>query len=593
MQSSLQKRDLSWLLSWAASKEGNRTVFHVILLSALIVVGARTLAPFEVGKDQSSQLEAAQNLAGGRGLTTTNDVPPASLDIIVDPQPRYLTWWPPGFSLILASFLALGFSLLISLKIIYALVTMTGWIGWGALASRFLTRPLKLGGTEYPVHLVIATLLPVFFTLGWNGTDIFLWAGIPFLLMALFKQHEKEASYLPLVLSGLLFGVLYSIRYSSLFLALAALLILLQVRFPAYRSSLIRFAIFLLAGLFIILPTYLYGKFYAAGVSGISDRATFTRLTSNLSTVINGIFIKLPITANLILGTPVPDQILFHINYRPLLYVSSVVCLAIILGLPILLIESCRMRALRFQNDLALSIWLLPLSLLGFLIATNLVVRLGLIGVRRYYEPLALCGLLVFYQFATVRLTRQIVKRASCAVVLTFVGYVCVFMPALAFLPERRGALVDTVVGFVPPKDRYRRTSYNLSYPSSMIYSPKESSKQKLRQLAEADPKALFFVEEYACFTYDRFQTGGPILGKTMRVFPEIDYWRHAHTSAPVKIYWVVNDDTNLSFVPTVNQKLVFSDKLERTKILLSSFPSNYRFVDDLPNHSLLAVSKR
>src|SRR5262245_19744651 len=106
-------------------------VFSIIIVSALVLIAARFVAPFEVGKDQSSQLEAAQNLVQGRGLTTTNDVAPASFDITVDPQPRYLTWWPPGFSLILAAFLDLGFSLLLSLKLIYTATTLVGWIGWG------------------------------------------------------------------------------------------------------------------------------------------------------------------------------------------------------------------------------------------------------------------------------------------------------------------------------------------------------------------------------------------------------------------------------------------------------------------------------
>ena len=567
----------------------NRTVFKVIVISALLLIGARLLAPFEVGKDQSSQLEAAQNLANGRGLITTSDVPPASLDIIVDPQPRYLTWWPPGFSLIMALLLVTGLSLPVSLKIIYALVTLVGWVGWARIVSRFITEPLRLGGKEYPVHLIIAALLPIFFTQVWDGTDIFLWAGIPFLLLTLFKQQQTGAAYGSLVTAGLLFGALYAIRYSSLFLSVAALLMLFQLRFPDYGSAVKRFVIFLLAGLMIILPTYLYGKFYAVGVAGISDRATLTRFTSDLSTVIHNIIIKLPITANLIFGTPVPAQILFKINSTPILYISGISCLLIILVLPILLIESCKMRAQRFQNDLALSVWLLPISLLIFLIGTNLAVRLGLVGVRRYYEPLILCGLLIAYQFATVRKTRQIVKRASCVVVLMFLAYVCIYMPALAFQRERRGGLAYTVLGFVPANMRSRGTSYNLSYPSFRIYSSKESSRQKLRQIADADPNALFFVEEYASFTYDRFQGGGPILGNTMRIFPRIEYWEKAHTSAPVKIYWVLNEDTRLSFVPPTNQQLIYFDPLERTKILYSSFPANYRFVGDQAHRSLVS----
>ena len=558
------------------------TVFSIVIASALVLIAARFVAPFEVGKDQSSQLEAAQNLVQGRGLTTTNDVPPASFDITVDPQPRYLTWWPPGFSIILAAFLELGLSLLLSLKLIYAATTLLGWIGWGIILSQFVKEPLSIGGRQFPTHVVIAALAPIFFTLGWDGTDIFLWAGIPFVFLALVKQSERQASYLTAAVAGLLFGALYAVRYSSLFLGLAGLLILVQVRFPDYKDSLKRFAIFLASSLTLILPTYLYSKFYAVGTGGIADRATLSRFTSSLSVVIRNMSQKLYISANMIFGIPLPDQIIFKLNSTVLFYVSGIICAGILLIVPLLLIRNRQRDGQPFQSDRAFSLWLLPISLLGFLIGINLAVRLGLLGIKRYYEPLALAGFLVFYQLATIRKINPVTTSVARAVVVAFVLYVCAYMPVQAFLPERNGFLVETVLGYVPSKNvRYRGTSYKLSYPSFMMFSSKESSKRKLKELAVADPKALFFVEEYAFFTYDRFQQGGPVLGKTMRIFPTTDYWKQAHTSTPVRVYWVLNEQTDLNFVQPANQKLVYIDPVEQTKILVSEFPASYRFGDE------------
>jgi hypothetical protein len=557
---------------------GNGHVFMLIIVVALLVVAARTVAPFEVGKDQASQLEAAHNLVEGRGLTTT-EVHSPSFDISVTPKPKHLTWWPPGFTLIVALFLEMGLPLLVSLKLIYALVTMIGWIGWGVIASRLLTEPMRIAGKAYPVHLLIATSLPIFFTLSWDGTDILMWAGIPFVLLLLIQQAGK-ASYVSLVASGLLFGALYAIRYASLFLALVALLTLLQVRWPDYRSSLKRFAIFLVASFIIILPTYLYAKLYAAGVSGISDRATLTRLTSGLSIVIDGIFQKLPMTAHMILGSPLPDQILFQLNSPAVLYVAGLCCLGIMVTMPFILIRTRRAEGKMFQNDLALSVWLLPISLLAFLIAINFAVRLGLVGVRRYYEPLAICGLLIFYQLATVRVTRRVFTYASRGVVLAFLFYVCVFLPGLAFLPERSGRLVKTVLGFVPQNNaKYKGTSYHISYPSFVIYSNKESGKQKLRELAKADPEAIFFVEEYAYFVYDNFCEGGPVPGETLRLFSLPEYWAKAYTSRPVRVFWVVNENTALDFLADSRQQVVFSDPVEGTKIVRTDLPAGHKFV--------------
>jgi hypothetical protein len=552
----------------------------VIILAALLVVAARTLAPFEVGKDQASQLEAAHNLVEGRGLTTTA-VDSTSPDITDNPAPKYLTWWPPGFTLVIALFLWLGLSLLVSLKVVYAAVTIIGWMGWGIVASRLLTGPMRILERPFPVHLIIAACLPVFFTLGWDGTDIIMWAGIPFVLLLLVQQGQK-ASYVALIVSGLLFGALYAIRYASLFLSLAALLTLLQVCWPDYKSSIKRFAIFGLSSLAIILPTYIYTKLYAAGNSGIADRATFTRITSSFSVVIDGIFQKLPMTASMIFSSPIPDQVLFQIDSPALLYVSGLVCLTILMSVPFVLIRTNTMVGRRFQNDLALSVWLLPISLLATLIAINFAVRLGLVGVRRYYEPLAICGLLIFYQLATVRATRRALVYASRTVILSFLIYVCVFLPGLAFMPDRSGRLVKTVLGFVPANDvRYNGTSYNITYPDFILYSNKESGKQKLRQLAEADPNALFFVEEYAYFVYDGFCEGGPVPGETLRLFSLPEYWAKAYTSRPVRVFWVVNENTDLGFLYGSSQQVVFSDPVERTKIVRTDFPAGHRFIQN------------
>jgi hypothetical protein len=546
----------------------------------MLVIAARTFAPFEVAKDQAAQLEAAHNLVEGKGLTTT-EVVSTSPDITDNPSPKYLTWWPPGFTLIIALFLWLGLSLLVSLKLVFSLVTIVGWVGWGIIASRMLTGPMRIFGRAYPLHVIIAACLPVFFTLGWDGTDIIMWAGIPFVLLLLVQQSQK-ASYVSLISSGLLFGALYAIRYSSLFLGLAALITLVQVCWPDYRSSLKRFAVFVLSSFILILPTYIYSKLFAVGVSGISDRATLTRITSSLSVVFDGILQKLPMTAHMIFGNPVPDQILFQLNSRPLLYVSGLICVAILVSVPFILIHTNQAAGKRFQTDLALSVWLLPISLLATLVAINFAVRLGLVGVRRYYEPLALCGLLIFYQLATVRVTQRAIAYASRTVVLAFLIYVCVFLPSLAFMPDRSGRLVKTVLGFVPPNDvRYKGTSYRVSYPEFTIYSNKESGKQKLRELAEADPEALFFVEEYAYFVYDGFCDGGPVPGKTLRVFSRPDYWSKAYTSRAVRVFWVVNENTDLDFLDDSSQHVVFSDPVERTKIVQTDFPAGYRFVNN------------
>jgi hypothetical protein len=187
-----EKTGIGWfrLVQWLAA--GNAIVFSVIVVSALLVTAARTLAPFEVGKDQATQLEAAQRLVAGRGLTTTSDVPPISFDISEASPPKSLTWWPPGFSLVIAVFLSLGLSLLVSLKIVYVTVTLIGWIGWAILVSRFLSRPWSYRKRNFHLHIVIALLLPIFTTLPWGGQTYSSGRASPSFFSTFFGKAQKN-----------------------------------------------------------------------------------------------------------------------------------------------------------------------------------------------------------------------------------------------------------------------------------------------------------------------------------------------------------------------------------------------------------------
>lgn len=563
---------------------GNTLVFGVIVVSALLVTAARTLAPFEVGKDQATQLEAAQRLAAGSGLTTTSDVPPSSFDIIESPPPKRLTGWPPGFSLVIGAFLSLGLSLAVSLKIVYLTVTLIGWLGWAILVSHFLSQPWSDGKRNYHLHIVIAALLPVFTTLPWGGTDIFLWAGIPFIFFCLFWKGAKGSSYLFVALAGLLLGCLFAIRYASIFMILAAPLILVQVNAPDFKTALKKLLIFFASSLLVILPTAIFVKTHSQRASALPAPAYATSLkpTSSLSVNEHEVLFGLPMTANLIFGVPMSDQLIFKLGYRPLIYVLGIVCVLILLALPLIRIKSQR-DGTRFQDDMALSLSFLPLALVAFLISVVLLTDTGLMmNVRRYYMPVALCGILIFYQIVAERESARLIKPAAGAIVLGYVIYLCGIMPALAFVPERKAYLVKTLLGYMPPNTRrYPSTSQKLSYPSARVFSIKESSKQEIKRLYEVNPQAIFFVEEYGYFIYDGFGDGGPRPGKEMRVFPRQWFWRQAYTSRPVKVFWVVNQDTELNFLSDANQHVVVTDPIEKTKIIGGEFPAGFRFGDE------------
>src|SRR5262249_38247118 len=197
-----------------------------------LVVIARCLSPFEVGKDQALQLEAALRLIHGKGLTCTYNFSLPPDDISQPPAARVLTWWPPVFSLLVIGFLKTGLPHPLSLKLIYASVTLIGWVGWGWIATVFFAAPLEIGGKRLYLGFLIAALSPIFFTLSWGGTDIILWAGIPYIILLLHKSNYDSRQYSSLAIAGILFGILYGVRYASSFLGLVSLLTLFSFNFP-------------------------------------------------------------------------------------------------------------------------------------------------------------------------------------------------------------------------------------------------------------------------------------------------------------------------------------------------------------------------
>jgi hypothetical protein len=557
------------------TSETQSKVFLLIIISALLVTAARIAAPFEVGKDQASQLEAAQRLVEGKGLTTTNDVPQHSLDVTKAQKPKHLTWWPPGFSLLVAAFLYAGLPLLFTLKFIFALMTLVGWIGWGLLAQNFIKQPIHLGQRTFRIDLMLAILLPVFFTPLWSGTDLFLWAGIPFFFLLLLRSDDTQRQFVYVALAGLLFGCLYAIRYASVFLGLTAMLILFQLAYPSIQAFIKRAAVFSLASSVFILPVTLYVRFYAQGAISIvpAEEAQIIERTTPLLTRFDDFLRCLPAAWTAVSGFPLIDMVVYKLNWDWLTYLSAIFCLLVLLGIPTVLWISQKENALLFQKDRTLSLSLIPLSLVTFLSALVFADLGHFLKVRRYYEPIVLCSVFIFYEIVSSRLVKQIFQTIAKGFVASFLLYICVFLPVLAMIPERRDFVATLMLGYTPSQNlNYASTSQPVTFPSVNIYSRKEGSRLKLKELHAANPDAIFYVEEYGYFIYDEFE-GGPKPGEELRVFPRESYWQQAFTSRPVKMFWVLEQDTEIDFVPTDKRQVVYSDRYERTKIVALDFP--------------------
>ena len=101
---------------------------------------------------------------------------------------------------------------------------MLGWYGWGQVAELFFAEGSKRGSGWRWTSLAIAAFTPLLFTPLWGGTDIFLWAIVPWVLICLTAtSNETRPGHSRLdALAGALCGLALLMRYASLFLVVFA-----------------------------------------------------------------------------------------------------------------------------------------------------------------------------------------------------------------------------------------------------------------------------------------------------------------------------------------------------------------------------------
>ncbi|MDX2031478.1 MAG: hypothetical protein SF339_12455 [Blastocatellia bacterium] len=571
-----------------------RRIFQIVMLFALLVTGARLAAPFEIGKDQSLQLEAAQRLVDGKGLTSTYWVHYDSRDLAAPPIPEPLTWWPPGFSLLIAGLRMTGLPLLLVLKSVYGLTTIAGWIGWGRIAQRALTgerapregeaspiEPSSLSASALFPASLFAALLPIFHTPWWGGTDLFLWAGIPFIFLLLFRTGARAQAR---ALAGLLLGALYAMRWASMFVTLAsALVIVFQLGQPGLRGidrratarRLLQFSVPL--GL-VALPIFLYIRAQRQGGLGLPDYVRLGGEGRSLPALLDYVFRSLPVASDLALGHPLLEDLVMHkIGSRPLSYAVGIASLAALAALPPLLLRSAGTP----RSDLLAGLAWLPICLMAMLIVMGLIApEQQQLEHRRFHMPVRTVALFAAWQLALVRPVRPSVRAAAGGALLLFLAYYCLYQPLRLFSPEKRYSTIQTVLGFTPPTVKnYSSTSQPIGYPDNRLYSLKESSRLRIKALHDASPDALFFIDNYSYFVYDNFAGTGLTPGGNVRRLPDPDFREEAYVSRPMKIYWVMDRLTpSAQWLPMDQLTLVFSDPSEKTYIFASALPAGFRF---------------
>jgi glycosyl transferase family 87 len=190
------------------------------LLSALVVVIIRLLHAADIDYDVTLQIQAGQHLVQGKGLAVYW---PTADDIAKPLTLEELTQFAAGYSLYTAALTAAGVTDPgVLIKISGAIATLFGWWGWARLAYPYMAEGMRQHRLWQVAGLSIAVICPILFTARWGGTDILLWAIIPWALEFIIRRRD--------LMAGLVIGAGVFVRYATVFVAAYAVAIMVWQR---------------------------------------------------------------------------------------------------------------------------------------------------------------------------------------------------------------------------------------------------------------------------------------------------------------------------------------------------------------------------
>lgn len=537
-------------------RAGNWVVILFGAIACLIVV-VRSLSPLALNSDPSVQIGAALSLLNGDGFGTYI----LNSDLSQSPKINPLTWFAPGLSLILFGLLKLGLSLPISLKGIYAIATLVGWLGWGLIFRDVLVSQQQTA-TSRGVAVVFAVLLPAYFTYDWVGTDLLLWASIPF-ITRLFYLSDTRRDWSLWV--GCLVGLMYAFRYAAIFMLVGFFLFAL-----VKRSNYLQLGKIVLG----------FGLFY--GSVSVYRALVTTRTPSQLS--LSGLLQPEILLKNLIQvvgGLRQVRYLLFsHLsNQIPSGRIVTATAFIVLLIYATILIWGYPSSQERKASNSRLEILLclnfglvLFLALISFVSSINFVYLTD----HRYYYPLFPSFVIMLYeigfQASSPRLNRDhILKLTSLVLIGSFI-FLSVTI-GLRF-PER-------VFGF----DRFNAKIHLVEYPSNAIQNRHPESYEATIRLLRQNPQAIAisFAEDFDFFHLE--DTG--VRRRFLPVSPFDDRIASTHTvSRALQVYFIFGQYLNcktycyydsaqevklLKQIP--NLKVVYNNQKEQIQILSGTIP--------------------
>jgi hypothetical protein len=459
-----------------------------------VVVLSRMFNAGGPGYDMSLQVLAAHNLLAGRGLSVYIHT---GLDLTDPATLCTLTHFPAGYSLAAAALFSLGLGVGGVVKLLGAVATIAGWWGWARLAIPFLAEGMSRSSVWRWVAFLFAITTPLFFTIPWTGTDIFLWAVVPWVVLFLVRAADdgtNRASLFDLA-AGLLCGFALLTRYASLFLVVYAGLVIVWQSGRRFAVLMRRWIVLGLGLLPFVAVQWWINVFLATGAArpgglNSSRMPPLQRFLEGLS---------LLHTANAAWAFWLPGKavdILFPDTAVRLPWQTLVaVCAAALLAAA----AATYMRDSRVPSrDPRLVSLLLFVLIPPMLLAAMTVGVYDYVGDRRYYWPCEPLALLVAYSLAARYTARKrpmfdLVAARTAAVYLS--GYIAMALVfgMLLLLPVQLGA-----------SQRAKLLGASVvEWPSSAVVYELSPARALMRRLARERPDSWLVTSRAADFLWD------------------------------------------------------------------------------------------
>jgi hypothetical protein len=570
------------------------------LLGSLIITLIRIQLPIPISSDLTAQVQATLNLLSGDGFGRQElfETAQKGLEVAIVP----LTHFPPGLSLFLLGMLKTGMPLATSLKFIYSIATLSGWLLWGFVFQTVIFN--GYAGTRLFKRLIITLLViiglffPGVYTLPWNGTDLLLWSLIPALvLIALLISKVDNSNQSAMLLSlGMVVGLLYAIRYASIFLVPGLIL------FAALEKISIRKILLLLPGfLGFYISIAIYKQSIANSAFGywkfsLASLLDLTLITEKIRLVQSSLIPFLVNLGSLLFG---PHFLWKTSDKWPILL--TLLCF-VSASLVLAALYRSNQKLLTCGQDL-ISVMHISIGLISglllvlftsfFISSTN---QFLFISDPRFYLPLyPLLLLLCFKIFEStptlIKATPQWSEQIGSDRIAYRSGFIisltCILV-ALSFAFHSTKIIGTDLVALNHPISRFTKASKRESVQG---FAPRDP--QSVKALTDfmsknKDVVALNFAEDFDfSFTLDpqirrRFVSGTPKL----KLWPRPITIRHNQTVAN-RFYFVFRTEENCPsycyndsgievafFKPTPDFKLVYANSTERIKIFEAQLPS-------------------